>query len=145
MKTIDIVLIVLFIVGLCFFGRCERANAESATITFTDAVDLEARVDSIGAVCHRVKDTLLSYELSPTYEEWRNSLRDTTWYQTYQDCKFDTVWSVFPYEKLICRQIEWVAVIHEPTPDKIYSSYGGCRVESATNGKALVVWREETK
>ena len=49
MKTIDIVLIVLFIV-LCFF-ICDKVNAESATITFTDVVDLEARVDSIGAVC----------------------------------------------------------------------------------------------
>ena len=112
MKTIDIVLIVLFIV-LCFF-ICDKVNAESATITFTDAVDLEARVDSIGAVC----DTVIADTLCVLFnhkDEFVLAYRDSA---------------------ITCRSIEWVAVTQTP-----HWFRGGC----VPNGKALVVWREETR
>ena len=115
MKTIDIVLILAFIL-LCFF-ICDKAKAESATIMFTDEVDLEARVDSIGAVC----DTVISSK-----EYWREILPGSSYMRTH-----------FIYDTTrVCRHIEWVAVTQTP-----HWFRGGC----VPNGKALVRWREETK
>ena len=136
MKTIDIVLIMAFIV-LCFF-ICDKVNAESATITFTDAVDLEARVDSIGAVC----DTVL--------------LPKSSWIMYWGDA--DTVEIIS--DIIIIRHIEWVAVTRHFSITMVdvantITDFGNGLYSSTlmmpqyepdtTFGKALVRWAEETR
>ena len=136
MKTIDIVLIMAFIV-LCFF-ICDKVNAESATITFTDAVDLEARVDSIGAVC----DTVIADTLCVLFDhkdEFVLAYRDSA---------------------ITCRSIEWVAVTRHFSITMVdvantITDFGNGLYSSTlmmpqyepdtTFSKALVVWREETR
>lgn len=142
-----IVTVLIVILLLC--GIVSVVNAESIDITFVDADDLEAQVDSIGAVCYVVKDSLLDYSRYPTFDEWRASLKDTTWYQTYEDCKFDTVWSVFPYETTVCRQIEWVIKMKDAKLNKYYAAYGSLDggyeaywAVDTTLGTARVKWKE---
>ncbi len=121
-KSFEIKLGIAVIIIALFVICGKTVKAESAIITFTDAEDLEQRVDSIGAVCFVSHiDTIGShYELDQTYREG-----DTLTYLNWVG-ELDTVYT--------CRSISWVAVLRTPEWSKFF--------KCVISGQALVVWEE---